>query len=969
MLLRIFMRLLSETPGVLAAVISADGIALDLNQAQADFLGVPLDSVLGRSYWDYVPAGVRGACEAAARRVVEAGRPYAMEVGLGPRCYQNWLSPVLDSEGRTVAVSILAWDVTGHGPPADTQGESGRGTERLRKAVAAIHASEDLDSGLARLVRAVTELGDFECAGVYLIEGPEVVLRCHAGLDPQCAVAVARGRLTAPYVRTILAEPDRLVNLTGRLESSRRFAEQYGLKQLYAIGMRSGSRHLGFLIVGSRSEAERRAREIEPVRILAMEVESIFARMELRERARRITREQQAILETIPAGVSRLRNWIVEWANPAHDTMLGYRAGETVGMEVSRFFTDPDEYARVRAETPERLAGGGTYRTESLLRRKDGGAFWCEAVGRSVSQDDPGEGVIWVLHDVSERRRMTETLRHNERRLRRLSDNIPSGIIYQLLLERDGSRRFVYVSAGVKAIHGLSPEVVLADATSVYRMVLEEDRKRLAEAELRCQTELNQLKIELRIRDATGTVKWLYLVSTPTPMAEGSVMWDGLVLDITERKLLEDRLRDAQRMESSGLLAGGIAHEFNNILAAALLTLNLLKGECDNLEARGLVRELEGLTNREADLIRQLLALSGKTMMRKQPLDLAEVVHNRCAMLAQVMQGGVRLEVAAERDLPLVDADRSLVEEVVLQLCLNARDAMPHGGRLRIALARANPGVKDSQACADSAAAGFVCLQVSDTGCGMTEETRKRVFEPFFTTKEIGQGAGLGLAAVRGIVHQHSGWVEVESVVGKGSTFKLYFPEAARARAGVPSPPGSEGQVNASTILLVEDEVVLRKATKTYLQRLGYRVLDAANATEAEAIWVAERDTIKLLFTDMVMPGGISGFAFAESLLARQPALKVILTSGYSSEVLGLDSTPTGGVVYLPKPCPPQVLASTLKGLFEAPGSTRLSSRLLTAATVDGAREIQCVRRIGVDAERAKSGQNCNAAGDSHRPG
>ena len=267
----------------------------------------------------------------------------------------------------------------------------------------------------------------------------------------------------------------------------------------------------------------------------------------------------------------------------------------------------------------------------------------------------------------------------------------------------------------------------------------------------------------------------------------------------------------------------------------------------------------------------------------------------------------------APAGLPWVNADQTMLEQVLLNLCLNARDAMKKGGRLRLHLEEAEVSAERAKAQDGAQPGRQVCLSVSDTGCGMDERTLKRLFEPFFTTKDVGQGTGLGLATVRGIVEQLLGWVEVESCVERGSTFRVYLPgidPPVAAQAASQLKPSLRGR---GTILMVEDELSIRKVTRTLLSHTGYVVLEAANADEALLLWEAHRAEIDLIYTDMVMPGALSGLQLAERALGEKPSLKVIITSGYNINQVDLDKTSEVRVVYLPKPCDPATLLSTVR--------------------------------------------------------
>jgi PAS domain S-box-containing protein len=378
---------------------------------------------------------------------------------------------------------------------------------------------------------------------------------------------------------------------------------------------------------------------------------------------------------------------------------------------------------------------------------------------------------------------------------------------------------------------------------------------------------------------------------SPVRDAEGKVVnYVAVKRDITHESELEAQLRQAQKMEAVGQLAGGVAHDFNNMLAVIRLNAELLlmDEEQHAAETREALKHVVEASERAANLTRQLLAFSRKHVLQLQPLMLNQVVANLTKMLNRVISENIDLQCHYAASLPYVQADTGMMEQVILNLVVNARDAMPEGGQLRVATeqltldethARVNPAARAGE---------FVCLLVSDTGTGIAPEVLPRIFEPFFTTKDIGKGTGLGLATVYGIVQQHQGWIEVSSQVGEGSAFKVFLP-AIPAPAGLAAAAevGAQARGGTETILLVEDEHSVRVTTRRVLESKGYTVLEATSTREALELWQSHAGEIALLLTDIVMPGGMTGRDLADQLWGQRPGLKVIFMSGYSADVLG----------------------------------------------------------------------------------
>ncbi len=375
--------------------------------------------------------------------------------------------------------------------------------------------------------------------------------------------------------------------------------------------------------------------------------------------------------------------------------------------------------------------------------------------------------------------------------------------------------------------------------------------------------------------------------------------------DITDRVQLEYKLRQSQKMEAIGQLAGGVAHDFNNMLTAIIGHLGLLHGNPQvTPEIAESLSEISAAANRAANLTSQLLAFSRRQVMNTSALNLNEVVTHLTKMLRRILGEEVIMQLDYAPEQLTFYGDAGMMEQVLVNLAVNARDAMPNGGTLRI-VTRAEtrvPPVMEGQAETGEAAA-FVRLSVSDTGTGIPPEIKAKIFEPFFTTKDVGKGTGLGLATAFGIVQQHHGWIEVESELGQSTIFHVYLPRLATGPSvGKVEPIIPPDRGRGELVLLVEDESSVRELGKLALSRSGYRVLTAENGPAALEVWAMHQAEIALLFTDMVMPDGISGQQLARQLLEEKPSLKVVYTSGYNAEMAGKELKLTDGVNYLAKP-------------------------------------------------------------------
>jgi two-component system NtrC family sensor kinase len=360
--------------------------------------------------------------------------------------------------------------------------------------------------------------------------------------------------------------------------------------------------------------------------------------------------------------------------------------------------------------------------------------------------------------------------------------------------------------------------------------------------------------------------------------------------EIAERALMEEALRQAQKMEAVGQLAAGVAHDFNNILTVILGNVSLISEFTPPPGIQESVMEIRDSAERAASLVRQLLVFSRKQVIQPLPLDLGEVITNLGEVLRRVLGEHIMLHVQPVARMPFVEADLRMVEQVVINLAVNARDAMTHGGSLLITAMEVEIGAERVRNNPEARPGRFVCLSVADTGTGIAPEVLPHIFEPFFTTKETGKGTGLGLASVYGVVKQHSGWIEVQSEAGQGTTFRLFFPVCSDEPA-LPVDPSVAGPITGGneTILVVEDEASVRRLTVDILKRHGYHVCEAASGVEALEVFQQQFERIDLLLTDMVMPGGLSGRELAVRLQVQKPSLKVIYMTGYSRSAAGTD--------------------------------------------------------------------------------
>jgi PAS domain S-box-containing protein len=467
-------------------------------------------------------------------------------------------------------------------------------------------------------------------------------------------------------------------------------------------------------------------------------------------------------------------------------------------------------------------------------------------------------------------------------------------------IQRLSDQRFVDVNHGLAKIGGYQrEEMVGRTPAELFLWQKPELADQWVERLIRGETVRDQ---EVNIRNQAGVLHEVMVSCSLLAFAnEPHILL--LVQDVAERALLERQLRQAQKMEAIGQLAAGVAHDFNNILTVIQGHAGLMERAL--AEGKSSPRSLEQISKasvRAATLIRQLLMFSRKQVMQFRHLDINDTLTNAIKMLERLVGEHVQLEFCPQLSIPAIYADASMLDQIAMNLAVNARDAMPEGGCVSISTSletvhRAPTPMDPQQRDGD-----FVCLSFKDTGTGMDTQILGRIFEPFFTTKPVGKGTGLGLSTVFGIVRAHQGWLEVESQPQQGTTFRLYFPPSQQAAEKIDPVVDSALCTGRETVLVAEDEDDLREMVVNVLRIQGYTVLEAASGVQALELWEGTDRPIDLLLTDMVMPGGIMGGELAECLLNQSPQLKVIYTSGYSPGMAGSDTGLLKARNFLAKP-------------------------------------------------------------------
>jgi PAS domain S-box-containing protein len=528
--------------------------------------------------------------------------------------------------------------------------------------------------------------------------------------------------------------------------------------------------------------------------------------------------------------------------------------------------------------------------------------------------------------EIITRTKMQEALRISEERFAKAfrTSPMPMAII------RQPECRFVDANENFLTLVGFTTEDLLTQTAQGCHLWTETTERKILE--LKPGTRLHNHACSLQAKD--GSPREVVLWAEPIALDGGTCVL-LIMEDVTDQLRLETQLRQAQKMEAVGRLAAGVAHEFNNILTVIQGHAELLRDA--KIAPRQIIESstrISQVSQRAATLTRQLLTFSRQQPMQLKPLNLSTTVQATQKMLRQLLGERYELHLDCSNGLPTILADEGNMEQILINLCLNARDAMPEGGAIRLETSELTLTTETAARHPDARPGAFVSLAVTDAGCGISPDILRRVFDPFFTTKEIGKGTGLGLSTIHGIVKQHNGWIEAASEVGRGSTFRVFLPVAPGGKTKAVSgdnlreaaPPSGRGE----TVLVVEDDTNVRDLARATLERGGYRVLEAGDANLALQVWRETTTPIAVLVTDMVLPNGMGGGKLAQLLRERDPQLQVICVSGYGSETLKeeMPASLAPGVNFLSKPFDPNALLKAVKTLLDRTETARSNSRL-----------------------------------------
>ena len=618
-------------------------------------------------------------------------------------------------------------------------------------------------------------------------------------------------------------------------------------------------------------------------------------------------RRQSLAMDSSIEGIGILdEKGVHSYANSALASMLGFDSPLRIVGQPWKVVYAFQPIAEIETQVRKGLQETGKWAGNLQLRRPDGSRLPVEFhVGRM-----PDGGTVCVCRDLSQHQQAEKARADAETKYRMLVEHV-NAITYIAEIGING--KWYYISPQVENILGYTPEEWLALSTNWDQHIHPDDLPVVIAAEEQSMNGF-PFQAEFRVRRKDGREVWLSDTAVIVQGSDSHPVMEGIMVDITERKALETQLQQSRKMEAVGRLAGGIAHDFNNLLTiiSGYTEMALSRPHLPS-EAHADIERIENASGRAAALVRQLLAFSRKQVLQPKILDLNKIVLNLDSLLRRLMDERIEMVTRVKDDLGKVKADPAQVEQVIMNLVVNARDAMPEGGRLVVETCNTDLDANYAVDHVSVKPGRYVMLAVSDTGVGMDRQTVAHIFEPFFTTKESGRGTGLGLSTVYGIVKQSGGYIWVYSEPGKGSTFKVYLPRVDEVPEAVGAAQiAPRAQRGTETILIVEDEEAVRELIQTVLTEKGYDVIPSLDPQHAEQIAARFAGEIHLLLTDMVMPG-ISGRELAERISAKRRGIRVLFMSGYTDNVITSGGMLEEGLAFLQKPFSPAALVQKVR--------------------------------------------------------
>lgn len=865
-------------------LLGPDGSLLEMNRSGLRMIEADsFQQVANRSLYPFIVEEYRNAFEELNRKVF-AGESGVLEyeiVGLkgGRRWMETHASPLRDTSGAITALLSITRDIT----------EIKLADESLRRSkeqvAGVINSAMDAIITIDEEKRVI--LFNKAAEKMFLVSSDEAIGQPHDRFIPE--------RFRSDHRLHIR-------NFSESNVASRRMG--HGMLQL--LGIRSNGEEFPIETTISKFESDGKKFYTVILRDLTERQQAVA------ERTRLLSVLERTLNEIYIFDVSTLH---FDYVNECARSNLGY------SMDAMLKLTPVDLAPEFTEATFDKFIGPLRRReipkivVETVNRRADGSIYPVEVHLQLV---DTGEKEVFlaVINDITDRRVAESALRESNEKFHQLADNITD----VFWIRSPDLREVYYISPAYERIWGRSVESLYANPQKWADFIHPEDRKRVIDSFTSLVVAESDLNSEYRIVRPDGEIRWVCARGFPVKDAtEKLIRYAGIITDITERKQLEDQFRQAQKMEGIGQLAGGVAHDFNNLLTAitgySQITLRRLKPE-DPLRQN--IEEINNACNRATELTGQLLAFSRKQVLKPRVHSINSVISNIEKMLRRIIKESIELRIVLDPELGNVKADPSQIEQVIMNLAVNARDAMPNGGTLTIETQNIYLDKDYTNQHAAFTPGPFVRMSVTDTGEGIDARTQRRIFEPFFTTKEVGQGTGLGLSTVHGIIKQSGGEIMVYSEIGHGTTFKVYLPRVDEA-VQIPKwrEDSREDYSGTETILLVEDDEIVRKLVLEILTSSGYHVLEANSGQAALSICDTYSEPIQMLLTDMIMPG-MSGKELKDLVVKLRPGIKPLLMSGYTSDPLTTSMVLDSDTAFIEKPFTPDGLVRKIREVLES---------------------------------------------------
>ena len=865
--------------------VTPEGRYTYVNRAFAEGVGKQVGDIIGKSIWDVFPREEAYRRFASLSEVIGTGEEKVIEVRVpradGDRYYITTITPIKDAAGEVVAAICSSKDIT----------ERQRAADQLRYSAAIVAEVNDAIIATKNDEGFTITHWNPGAERIYGWQEKEVLGRSSMFLQNEYP-----GR----EPREILEKIRQAGLYEGEVIQSRKDGTRVFIDaRLIARKDDKGATTDWICINRDITERKRAEEALAQERFLLRALmNNIPDHVYFKDRDSRLIRISKAMARTF--GVS----------DPA----------QAVGKTDFDFFTE--EHARQACEDEQAvMRTGQPANKEEQQTWTDRPDTWVSST-KVPLRDEAGNvvGTFGISRDITERKLAEEALRERDTQFTKLASWVP-GMIYQFTRRPDGTYCVPFTTEAIRGIFGCSPQDVREDFSPVARAILPEDLARVVGSIEHSAQHLTIWTCEYRVRIPGQSIRWISGQSTPERLADGGIAWYGFNTDITERKqaeaekaALEAQLQHSQKMESVGRLAGGVAHDFNNMLGVILGHSEIALGQVEPAHSiHAHLDEIRKAAQRSADLTRQLLAFARKQTIAPQVLDINETVEGMLKMLRRLIGEDIDLAWQPKADLWPVKVDPSQIDQILANLCVNGRDAIADVGKITI---ETGNGAFDADYCALHSGylpGEYVRLAVSDDGRGMDKETLAQVFEPFFTTKGVGAGTGLGLATVYGIVKQNDGFINAHSEPGQGTTFAIYLPryagKAEETRSDGAAQPLGRGH---ETILLVEDERAILEMTAEMLELHGYVVLAASTPGEAIRLAREHAGAIHLLITDVIMPE-MNGRDLAKNLLSFYPHIKRVFMSGYTANVIAHRGVLDAGVHFIQKPFSIKELAAKVR--------------------------------------------------------